>query len=671
MSHGVEFLVAIHGFSALVITALAIHVGCGWRGGLRGFMLFSWMAASALWALANTALAARPNPDLLFIASLLDVSRMVLAGALLVVLMGGVRRARSLALVLACLAALAFMYLIAESPGARHLAQIQLALAVVGLAAVESFWRSLALTSRWAAKPICLALCAGFAFDVYAQAEAALLGRITADMWVVRALVAALCMPLAWLFAARAPQARVAVSLSRGAFFHSTALAASGAYLMLMSAAGFYVRDFGGQWGPALQLVLVFAGVLLFAVFASSAGLRARSRLFLARHFFKLRYDYRETWLGLTHTLSQAHGFSDSAERVVAALCALVESPGGVLCWANEAGDFEARVAHRIARPNAIEPARNPLIEQWTREPGVWLLNDPGQLSAFREVMPRAWLAVPLVRAGVMKGFVVLTEPRTPVVVDWEVRDALTTACAQAVTDLCHWQAFDALLAARKFESANRLATFALHDFKNCVAELSLLASNAQRHGAKPEFQQDMIHTLHHVASRMHALMDSLKQGIAQSESSEVELADLLHSLTRQMAMQQPAPQLRIDAPGRVRADVTILARVIGHLMQNAIDATDAAGRVWVNLGRDDQHLLIEIHDTGQGMTEDFLRDRFFKPFQTTKPQGMGVGAYEAHEYIRALGGRLDVASTPGEGTSITVRLPALAKTLSPTRVAA
>ena len=100
------------------------------------------------------------------------------------------------------------------------------------------------------------------------------------------------------------------------------------------------------------------------------------------------------------------------------------------------------------------------------------------------------------------------------------------------------------------------------------------------------------------------------------------------------------------------------LERVIGHLVQNAIDATGSDGRVWVRLGKQDGQAVVEVGDTGHGMTPEFVRERLFKPFQTTKQAGMGIGAYESFQYVHELGGQVQVDSTPGVGTRVRLLLP-------------
>ena len=100
------------------------------------------------------------------------------------------------------------------------------------------------------------------------------------------------------------------------------------------------------------------------------------------------------------------------------------------------------------------------------------------------------------------------------------------------------------------------------------------------------------------------------------------------------------------------------LERVVGHLVQNAIDATRAGGSVRVEVSGDEQWAMLEVCDTGCGMSEAFVRDRLFRPFQTTKASGMGIGAFETAQYVKEIGGRVQAQSRPGEGTRIKLSLP-------------
>ena len=100
------------------------------------------------------------------------------------------------------------------------------------------------------------------------------------------------------------------------------------------------------------------------------------------------------------------------------------------------------------------------------------------------------------------------------------------------------------------------------------------------------------------------------------------------------------------------------LERVIGHIVQNALDATGTEGRVWLKVDRFGGQARVDVGDTGHGMSQEFIRNRLFKPFQTTKKAGMGIGAYESFQYVHELGGTITVKSEPDTGTEVTLLLP-------------
>jgi signal transduction histidine kinase len=119
-----------------------------------------------------------------------------------------------------------------------------------------------------------------------------------------------------------------------------------------------------------------------------------------------------------------------------------------------------------------------------------------------------------------------------------------------------------------------------------------------------------------------------------------------------------PSIQLKI-APGVIAmGHEDRLESVIGHLVQNALDATAQGGQVHVQLDSDQEHARIVIADTGIGMSPEFIRKRLFKPFETTKTAGMGIGVYESSQYVAGLGGRMAIDSRLHVGTRVSVLLP-------------
>jgi putative PEP-CTERM system histidine kinase len=389
----------------------------------------------------------------------------------------------------------------------------------------------------------------------------------------------------------------------------------------------------------------------------------------VSKHFFSYRYDYREEWLRFTQALSSRGGQHELGQDVIKGLADMLESPAGSLWLRDAPGRHFAQAARWNIPPDAgTEPADSEFM-RFLRDTG-WVVNLEEFRSSperYRELrlplwlseLPNAWLIIPLTNGGELIGFVILATARTRVDVNWEVNDLLKTAARQAATFLGQMQATEALLEARKFDAFNRMSAFVVHDLKNIVAQLSLMLKNAERHRENPEFQKDMLMTVEHSVERMKQLMMQLREGTTPVDAPlGVDLAAVIGRIQRAKSSQQPAPEVRLEEKVAARGHEDRLERVIGHLVQNAIDATDKDGRVWIRLAKQDGLALVEVGDTGHGMTPEFVRERLFKPFQTTKATGMGIGAYESFHYVQELGGRVQVDSTPNVGTHVRLLLP-------------
>jgi len=165
--------------------------------------------------------------------------------------------------------------------------------------------------------------------------------------------------------------------------------------------------------------------------------------------------------------------------------------------------------------------------------------------------------------------------------------------------------------------------------------------------------------TVEHSVERMRQLMMQLREGATPPGTAcGVSLPDVIERIGRSKMEQGRILEITISQRLATRGHEERLERVIGHLIQNALDATPASGKVWVLLERRGDRAAIEVGDTGHGMTQEFIREKLFKPFQSTKQAGMGIGAYESAQYIRELGGELQVESQENSGTRVTIILP-------------
>lgn len=548
----------------------------------------------------------------------------------------------------------------------------QLALPVLALVLLEQVFGNTREDARWAIKPLCLGLLGLLVFDVFLYAQAMLFNQTDADTLAIRGLVHAAVVPLLAVSLVGRNGGLARLRLSPKAAFHSAALLGVGLYLLLLSGVGYYVRYFGGDWGRALATALVFLGLVALTVLLLSSTARARLRVLVGKHLFHYRFDYREEWLRFTRTLAQPSPATEVGQQIIRGLADMLESPSGAL-WTLARGDMRFRQSARWNQSPVLlhEDIHAPLPSLLAQRGWVVNLDELRQhparyghlpLPAWLADAPRAWLVIPLVADQTLIGFCVLDQARTRMDVDWEVNDLLKTAGQQAASYLAQAQSAEALLEARKFEAFNRMSAFVAHDLKNIVTQLALMLGNARRLRDNPAFQEDMLMTIEHALERMRNMLLQLRQPPtpgATGGATRVELGALLQRIAAQCLQARGTP-LAVQCPAHlpVRAHAEHLERVLGHLVHNALDATASAGQVWVQAEREGTLARICVGDTGGGMSPAFVQNQLFKPFQSTKPAGMGLGAFESLQYVRELGGSLAVDSTEGQGTRMTLELP-------------
>lgn len=265
-----------------------------------------------------------------------------------------------------------------------------------------------------------------------------------------------------------------------------------------------------------------------------------------------------------------------------------------------------------------------------------------------------------------LQGAIVLARPPLDRPLDWEDFDLLRIAGRHVASYLAEARAQDALAEAERFDEFNRRFAFILHDIKNLVSQLTLVARNAERHADNPDFRADMIATLQDSAARMNDLLARLsQQHRARAEVLRpVDLLPLAETVARGKRVQHPVVVIGPKALF-AQADPARVEQVLGHLVQNAIDASPPAEPVTIAASSTDATVSLTVIDQGCGMSPAFVRDQLFKPFVSTKPGGFGIGAFEAKQLAEAMGGSVAVDSREGVGTSFCLTLPtAHARTL-------
>ncbi|MCW8907292.1 MAG: PEP-CTERM system histidine kinase PrsK [Sedimenticola sp.] len=544
---------------------------------------------------------------------------------------------------------------------------------IIGLLLLEQFFRNSSSDQRWAIKHLCIAVGSIFAYDFFMFADALLFKQLNPSLWNARGLVNGLMVPLIAISIARNPKWSLDIYVSRNVVFQSFTLMGAGIYLLVMASAGYYIRFYGGSWGSTLQIAFLSATGALLLIILFSGAIRAKIRVFLSKHFFNYKYDYREEWLRFTQTLSE--GDEEVPIRIIRAISTLVDSAGGVLWIRQDDGRYEFNSCLNMPEPGSSVTQENDPLCQFI-ETNQWLIDlDEYQsnpdiytgliLPDWIQSIDDAWLVSPLLFRTRVFGFIVITHSKSQKAINWEDRDLLKMAGQQAASQLAQHLSEKALTQARQFEAFNRLSAYVVHDLKNILAQQSLIVSNAEKHKHKPEFVDDVINTVRNSVERMTRLMEQMKSGMRGNSSQQINLVKLLQEIILAHASGNPAPTLETDSETvHVSADREQLATVFGHIVQNAQDATPNQGRVTISLIKRNDIVVVEIEDTGSGMDQAFIQKRLFNPFDSTKGlTGMGIGVFESREYIRSLGGEISVKSTPGQGSTFRITLSSTPET--------
>jgi putative PEP-CTERM system histidine kinase len=672
-----------YGLAALLLAILALLLLTSWRGRLQGGLLVLATLVSALWAALLGLEAGRGGlyPGLLWAAEAFrSLAWVGFLGGLIIPMVDVssgygrfIRLLRNGTLILCSLLALPIEHL-GVSPAADPVALRflgHLLVAVVGLALIEQLYRNMPPDQRSGIKHLCLGLGSMFAYDFALYSDALLFMRMDPDLSGARGLVNALILPFIAVSAARNPHWSISLFVSRKAAFHTTAVVGAGMYMLVMASAGQYLNVHGGQWGGVLQIVFLCAAGLILLALLFSGQLRARLHLLLGRHFHRSHYDYRDEWFRLVSTLAGQDSESHLFERVIRALGEIVDSPAGLLWLCQDSGQCSAVAGWNRPLPHGCGGMRaEPTMEFFRSREWVVSLDDeleggqpkesPAPVPLSLRGIEDAWLAVPLVHQGVLQGVVVLTRPHTRMLLNWEDLHLIKTAAGQAAGYLAHYLAAKSLAEHRQFEGFNRLSAYVIHDLKNLIAQLSLVARNARRHADNPEFLTDAVKTIDNSVAKMTRLMAQLQSDASAGKILPIDLARMLTGTVRERAAEQPAPRLEVcDDPVWVEVEVDRLAAVVGHVVQNAQQATPPDGDVWVRLRATAEQAIVEIRDNGSGMDETFVREHLFRPFFSTKGlTGMGMGAYECREFVESMSGNVEVHSAEGQGTCFTIRLP-------------
>jgi putative PEP-CTERM system histidine kinase len=549
---------------------------------------------------------------------------------------------------------------------------LRMTAAAGSLVLVHNFYGQAAPSSRSNIRFAMLALALSWAYDLNYYTVGYLNGPSAAGLGDWRGLAVALTAPLFALAARREDDWRI--KLSRAATFQSLSLLGICAYFAVMAILATALQGAGEGWLRMLSTALLAILVVAAMVLVPSPRARSWAKVKLAKHLFEHRYDYRTEWLRFTETLGGSGAEAlPLGERVIKAFADIVEAPGGLLVECDKSGALVTGAAWNWESPSTVDAGTDSAPDFWdsiaesgriieldAARNGWSAPEDQPKIPKWMLDLTESWIAVPLIHKEKAVGLVLLGAPEYRRSLDWEDFDLLRTAGQQAASSIAEAQSQRALSNAQRFEEFNRRFAFILHDIKNLVSQLSLLSRNAERHADNAEFRDDMIATLKSSVGKMNDLLARLSPKSA-GHSHNVQPQPLRDIIAGAIAARSAQHDVMLlgDTSDWAAVDGAALEQALGHLLQNAVEASPSDKPVTVRIDRHGDEIAIAICDRGPGMDAEFIRSRLFQPFVSTKETGFGVGAFEAQSLITAMGGRISVESRRGKGSQFTIHLAA------------
>lgn len=538
------------------------------------------------------------------------------------------------------------------------------------LANIERTVRSADRGQRWRMKYFLLGLLSIVVMAIFRLSQVILYSSV--EQWIVplSSTVSIIACGLMTFALVRHRLFDVDVFLSRYVVYNSLTVILVGAYLLGVGLAAQAVKSFRGDSSAYWGALVIVVGLIGLAAMLLSYDVRTRLKVFVNRHFFKYKYDYRKEWLDLTERLSS----KPTVGAIAPALAAMLFET----FWIRDthlwlADDHERELAPAQPRPDALSVSWSPAAIAALKARDEPLLMDAPQSA--RHAAPTAGvptealrtagvrILVPLVVQDRLVGLLGLAAPHTASPLTEEDFDLLKTIGKQAAASLLTAQLLRQLVTAKELESFHALSTFLLHDLKNFVSMLSLLVDNMGRNFENPAFRQDALTSLSQTVDKMKRLMERLR-ALAQHPTPAFETVDLSRLGRAVVAEMEPSLKAKVvgDWPETppVHADPAQLRQVLINLVLNAEEAVAGRGEIRVSILATNEMVTVAVADTGDGIPPEFLRTRLFKPFATTKSGGFGVGLYQCKMIIEAHGGRIYADSRVGEGSTLSFSLPAI-----------
>lgn len=542
---------------------------------------------------------------------------------------------------------------------------------LINLIHIENTLRSSTGSKRLQIKYLMIGVGAVLAFQIYLSSKALLFSFINTSYIPVTSLVILISCGLILFGIVRHRLLDVDIFISRYVIYNSLTVLFVGSYLLIVGLVAQGIKLVGGSFDTFWSTLFSFAAVLGIMMILFSARLRRKAKLFINRHFYRHKYEFRDKWMETTEKI----GAKTDPLQIQKVLVEMISETMGakeVYLWLHDPDLREYRLAtSTVASVNQIRLKEDhPLIPYIKSRSAPFFVKEiqEDRDERSRDIAPlimaaRAVLCTPLMAGGEdLIGFILQGEDISGEAYKKDDFDLLRAIASHAASRIKNVRLTRELLAVKEAETFHQMSSFFIHDLKNLVSTLSLLVQNAEEYISNPSFQQEAVRTLKTTVMKMNNMISNLTlltRGL-KINPAPMDLNDLVEDTLSTLNGKATSRMIRrLETLPGILADREQMRKVCLNLLLNAIEASLTDSEIEIGTSAANGEVILKITDHGCGMSREFIESSLFRPFRTTKPNGLGIGLFQCKKIIEAHQGRIEVESREGEGSTFSVILPA------------
>ena len=552
---------------------------------------------------------------------------------------------------------------------------LSLVVSVLVLMNLERTYRAAVGTMLWRIKFMILGLGVIFAVRAYVGSQVLLFHAVNLSLEAVTATAMILGGVLILRSLFRAGHFNTDVYPSQSALHNSLTVLLAGAYLLIVGVFAKVVVFLGGDASFTLKAFVLLVILVLLAIMLLSDRVRLHARRFVSRHFQRPLYDYRSVWRRFTEETASCVKPAELCQAAVKLVADIFQALS-VTIWLvddkrenfvfatstflseTKAINLKPQSADAMEVMRALEEHPDPIDLDASKEGWTTVLRHCHP-DEFRKGGHR--VCVPMMSGGEILGLTILGDRVGGVSFSWQDFDLLKCIADQVAASLLNVQLSQKLLQAKEMEAFQTMSAFFVHDLKNTTSTLNLMLKNLPVHFNDPEFRADALRGISKTVAHINRLIGRLSLLRHELQIKPVE-SDLNEVVVKALAGWEEAAGVNLikslGALPKIPLDQEQMLKVVTNLVLNAREAVLPAGEIRIETAQSNDWVILTVSDNGCGMDPEFLSRSLFRPFQTTKKNGLGIGLFQSKMIVEAHKGKVQVESQPGKGTTFRIILP-------------